>query len=726
MENETCGRASEPSEKNEKESEAPRISGNRSAEARRSFGVFGKHVAGILDVFCLLRITCRMKLFGEVCGNVKVIIIVFNTITVFMKSAEVAEFAADSDLQDEGACEAQESPVTECTSVRKRSASSFDNLATDFSPERTTGWLLESRRYTCHGENTAHWCRSLRVALILRFASDPNDHSSDFQRSLLSPTREIKHINQVNEHGSVVDSLTGGLRLVPRFGHYDCRFTTASRHNSRRILVASLLKAVYTGCTVFPVQYFFELHVTNMKGKQVARQFRVSVSWCKHVVRLNQPLLVKPRSWPILPHQHRTCASTDVTAGQSEGIHSAVRLDTSFKSKRQKNKQEEAAFLKLNELEVTSFNAGRLRHRTRQYKSGERALVHPQIHDTVGVLYGDGERYRQGRFKSGEEATEEEGAQTARSTGVSPATVYRVISQYKSTHTLKSPKKEKQLRKFTESVDGFNRKAIRRKVHGFYFRNERPTVDKVLAVVNDDPDLPAFRRTTFYHLLKELHFKYVRRHTRNSVWVDATIASSIQAFLSGLSIGNKGPSGKGKCLIITPIGSKLGFVEGGLWVFEFKRTGDYHEGCVLISLRKATANGKNVDFDDGILAKELLNIVNQHKFAYNAYAVDEMARDAGKYVLRIPPYYCELNPIELGLGRIKGFVAEKNRSYKLSDIKVLLEEAIQAVTPDVWNKCVCHVVEKVESEMWKLDSIIDEKEDTFIINLNDDSSSSSD
>ena len=35
--------------------------------------------------------------------------------------------------------------------------------------------------------------------------------------------------------------------------------------------------------------------------------------------------------------------------------------------------------------------------------------------------------------------------------------------------------------------------------------------------------------------------------------------------------------GKGKRLIVTHIGSETGFVDGGLLIFESKKTGEYHE-----------------------------------------------------------------------------------------------------------------------------------------------------
>jgi hypothetical protein len=62
-------------------------------------------------------------------------------------------------------------------------------------------------------------------------------------------------------------------------------------------------------------------------------------------------------------------------------------------------------------------------------------------------------------------------------------------------------------------------------------------------------------------------------HTINKVWVDKTVQSSREAFLAGLTTGLKAPTGKGRRLIISHIGSE----EGGLLIFESKKgMEDYH------------------------------------------------------------------------------------------------------------------------------------------------------
>lgn len=401
------------------------------------------------------------------------------------------------------------------------------------------------------------------------------------------------------------------------------------------------------------------------------------------------------------------------------------------------------------------------------------------------------------------------GNEAARITGVSKASVFRVMREYKNSGVLNSPKKTKSRKRILEDVDDFDRNAIRRKVHEFFFRNELPTVDKVLKVVNDDPDLPTFKRTTFYHLLKKLNFTYSRRgrdsnlidkneiivwrrkylrqiksfreegrkiyytdetwvnagHTVSKVWKDTSVKSSKQAFLSGLSTGLKSPSGKGKRLIITHIGSDSGFVDGGLDIFESNKNKDYHEdmnserfekwfadilprledNCVIVidnapyhsrksekipnrSWKKQKIIDwlitKNIDFEDDMLKAELLQLVNRNKNKYDKYAVDEMAKDQNKTVLRLPPYHCELNPIELIWAQIKDYVAKENKTFKMPHVKDLCMQSISRIGAEEWKNCIQHVTDKVEKQMWDLDTAIDKIVDSLTIDLNSNSSTS--
>ncbi|CAK1600061.1 unnamed protein product [Parnassius mnemosyne] len=113
----------------------------------------------------------------------------------------------------------------------------------------------------------------------------------------------------------------------------------------------------------------------------------------------------------------------------------------------------------------------------------------------------------------------------------------------------------------------------------------------------------------------------------------------------------------------------------------------------------------------------LMDIVRQHKHEHcDKYAVDEMAAERGVTVLRLPPYQCELNPIELIWAQVKEYVARNNKTFKMKDIKKLFEERLNEVTAEKCSSCVAHII-KEEDKMFILDHMIDSVSNKFIINL---------
>lgn len=91
---------------------------------------------------------------------------------------------------------------------------------------------------------------------------------------------------------------------------------------------------------------------------------------------------------------------------------------------------------------------------------------------------------------------------------------------------------------------------------------------------------------------------------------------------------------------------------------------------------------------------------------------------------RLPPYHCELNPIELIWSNVKGFIARRNTQFKLANLQSLLLEAIDSISPHLWQQCIKHIIEKVEDNMWKIDGIMDAVAEPFIINFNNSDSDS--
>ncbi|XP_028139233.2 uncharacterized protein LOC114333544 [Diabrotica virgifera virgifera] len=245
-------------------------------------------------------------------------------------------------------------------------------------------------------------------------------------------------------------------------------------------------------------------------------------------------------------------------------------------------------------------------------------------------------------------------------------------------------------------------------------------------------------------------------HTVKKVWQDLNIKSKREAFIEGWSTGLKTPSGKGRRLIITHIGSDTGFLDDGLLLFESRKTGgDYHEemtsevfeqwfkrilpklepGSVVV-MDNAPYHSRRLEqlpttaWRKGRIqewltpAIQLLDIARLRKMEYLKYAVDETAKDYGVKVLRLPPYHCELNPIELIWAQVKGEVARNNKTYKLNEVKELLTQAILHVTPEKWAKCIGHIV-KEEHRMWELDIHMEVLIEPIIITPGEDDSDSS-
>ncbi|XP_050300612.1 uncharacterized protein LOC126739128 [Anthonomus grandis grandis] len=120
---------------------------------------------------------------------------------------------------------------------------------------------------------------------------------------------------------------------------------------------------------------------------------------------------------------------------------------------------------------------------------------------------------------------------------------------------------------------------------------------------------------------------------------------------------------------------------------------------------------------------ELLKLVKENRHA-DTFVVDEIAKATGRTVLRLPPYHCELNPIELIWAQIKGEVARKNFTFKFADLKPLFDQAVQNVSPQNWKNAVAHII-KEEERMWTLDDLMEIQVKPLMINVGEDDDTTS-
>ncbi|CAH1382915.1 unnamed protein product, partial [Tenebrio molitor] len=81
---------------------------------------------------------------------------------------------------------------------------------------------------------------------------------------------------------------------------------------------------------------------------------------------------------------------------------------------------------------------------------------------------------------------------TAQIAGTSKATIYNILKEKKTKNYVSAPKKSSG--RPAIKLDEDSKYAIRRIVHSFFFKNEPPTLDKVLTAIHADGDLPKLTR----------------------------------------------------------------------------------------------------------------------------------------------------------------------------------------------------------------------------------------
>lgn len=310
----------------------------------------------------------------------------------------------------------------------------------------------------------------------------------------------------------------------------------------------------------------------------------------------------------------------------------------------------------------------------------------------------------------------------------------------------------------------WGRQTLRRLLHKMGFRWKKcASFRKVLI---ERPDIVNWRCKYLQTI------KRYRQENRNIVymdetWVDNNLtfkkcwqSSEVNGILTNTSSSNR--------LIVVHAGGKNGFVKNSLLVFKAGlTTGDYHgQMCsstfekwvneklipnippksVIVfdnapyhciqenkaptkySLKKdmqSWLQSNNVPFDEKMRKADLMELINQHKPREKIFRVDEEVKRKGHDVLRLPPYNCDLSPIELAWAEVKRQIREKNITSDLSlnGLKEALTIAVSSVSKDAWVK-YCEHVDNLEKAYWTNDGIMEAAMEDFIISVDDNSSDS--
>ncbi|KAJ3655779.1 hypothetical protein Zmor_014892 [Zophobas morio] len=99
-------------------------------------------------------------------------------------------------------------------------------------------------------------------------------------------------------------------------------------------------------------------------------------------------------------------------------------------------------------------------------------------------------------------------------------------------------------------------------------------------------------------------------------------------------------------------------------------------------------------FEENYTKAQLLEVLHTRKFE-KQYKIDAMPRDRGFRVIRLPPYHCIFNPIELIWSQMKNNIRRNNTAPKFSSatINIIREEASK-ITAETWANCVRHSIKE--------------------------------
>lgn len=109
------------------------------------------------------------------------------------------------------------------------------------------------------------------------------------------------------------------------------------------------------------------------------------------------------------------------------------------------------------------------------------------------------------------------------------------------------------------------------------------------------------------------------------------------------------------------------------------------------------------------------------------YVVDEYLKSKNITTIRLPPYHCEYNPIELVWARGKGAVAKKNVTYELARAMQIMDEECKKCDDKYWKSLEEHAMKQEEKSkegdgLLHILNMQDTQHESIQITLNDSSS----
>ncbi|KAJ4435156.1 hypothetical protein ANN_23732 [Periplaneta americana] len=327
---------------------------------------------------------------------------------------------------------------------------------------------------------------------------------------------------------------------------------------------------------------------------------------------------------------------------------------------------------------------------------------------------------------------------TAVATGVSRRTVSRNLNQKqqaeKSGNVLSTPGKKRPNRTPNKTViDSFTGSAIRRTIYNLYQSKFLPSLDNMREALKE-AKLFDGSKWTLRQILKKTKFRYVKNnqgrkmlmHRSDVVVKRFHFLRKIREYRSPNSpiIYHEEMDGNIKNWFINTLLPNI--PHNSVIVMD---NASYHS----VELNKAPVSSTkkiemqawlryhNILYDPCYTKPVLYDIVKRSKDRFRTYEIDTVAvqplqSDTVHTVLRLPPYHCDFNPIELIWTQVKSDVAKHNTDFKIRKTKELFEAALEKITPENWSSA-CEHVRYIEDFYRSKEGIVDELLDSFAINL---------
>ena len=129
-------------------------------------------------------------------------------------------------------------------------------------------------------------------------------------------------------------------------------------------------------------------------------------------------------------------------------------------------------------------------------------------------------------------------------------------------------------------------------------------------------------------------------------------------------------------------------------------------------------------FNTNLTKPRLYELIQAHKTRCKPqYEVDCFLRNLGHTVLRLPPYHCDLNPIELIWGDLKQYIARENKTFKKADMEQLIRHSFTTITQSKWANA-CKHVEQVERDYRENIDNVQPRVQPVVINIDDETTDS--